>query len=72
MNTVKLWEVSIGRKDLKLKMAHSVCHKHFKDKDIIKKNVQGKDGPEVSSGSSRWRLGYGALPQALHGKHNKL
>jgi hypothetical protein len=68
LKTVKLWEKSIGRKDLKLTIKHSVCHKHFEDADIIReKALEGKNGPMVYE-LSRWKLTDEALPKLLTGR----
>lgn len=68
---MKLWEEFIGRKDVKLKTDHSICHKHFQDKDIIKtlvkqqkKTCQAKGGlppPKIF----RISLAVGAVPNKL-------
>ena len=70
LKTVNLWDEFIGREDVKLNMNHLVCHKHFKDKDIIKTIVKeaGQDKDRQTPRKIHVRLAVGAVPKLLTGE----
>ena len=70
LKTVNLWDEFIGREDVKLNMNHLVCHKHFKDKDIIKTIVKeaGQDKDRQTPRKIHVRLAVGAVPILLTGE----
>lgn len=63
LKTLYLWLNAIPQKDRKLdESLNSVCHKHFKETDIIKfKTLKSKDGPVIAD-LDCWILVDGAIP----------
>ena len=47
-NTIKLWQISILRDDMKLKLGHAICEKHFEPEDILQERLTyAPDGVKI-------------------------
>ena len=56
-NTIKLRQIAILRDNMKYKVGHAICEKHFKPEDIFQERLTyAPDGVKVLGRASTWNI----------------